>query len=190
MQRFTPVPSIIATLLSLVVAAAPAAEFDARIPMATGTAATYYVPGRLGNLDTAEFMVDTGSGYLTINRTTLDALLEQNLATYLRELAGVMANGTEVKVPVYRVAQFSMGPCLLQDVEAVVFPSTDRQIVGLNVLNRSSPFIFSVNPPELILSHCTGDKQADAGISTLTGLISNRGSKARQRQGYSNISAN
>jgi hypothetical protein len=50
-------------------------------------------------------------------------------------------------------------------VEAVVFPSTSRQILGLNVLNRSAPFIFSVNPPELVLSHCTGKDVAEAEIA-------------------------
>ena len=70
-----------------------------------------------------------------INRPTLDELLERGLATSKRELPGVLADGTEVQVPVYQVAQFSIGPCLLQDVEAAVFPTTQRQILGLNVLN-------------------------------------------------------
>jgi len=50
-------------------------------------------------------------------------------------------------------------------VEAVVLPSTKRRIVGLNVLNRSAPVIFSVNPPELVLSPCTVKELAEAEIS-------------------------
>ena len=72
-----------------------------------------------------------------------------------------------MQVPVYQVAQFSIGPCLLQDVEAAVFPTTQRQILGLNVLNRSAPLIFSVNPPELVLSHCSGEGLAGTVDSTL-----------------------
>lgn len=142
-----------------------AGQFDARVPMSAGTMTTYYVQGRFGNLKATEFLVDTGSGFLSINRTMRDELLQHGLATYQRELPGVLADGTEIEVPVYRVAQFSVGPCLLQDVEAVVFPSTERQILGLNVLNKSAPFIFSVDPPELVLSHCTGEEVAEAEIA-------------------------
>jgi len=60
------------------------------------------------------------------------------------------------------MTQFTLGPYRLQNVEAVVFPSTKRQILVLNVLNRSVPFIFSMNPPELVLSHCTGKGLAEA----------------------------
>jgi predicted aspartyl protease len=148
-------------------AAVIAGKFDARIPMSLGTSTTYYVQGRFGGLEATDFMVDTGSGFLTINKPTLDELLERGLATYKRDLPGVLADGTEIEVPVYQVAQFSIGPCLLQNVEAAVFPSTKRQIIGLNVLNRSAPFIFSVNPPELVLSHCTEEGLAEAEVSSL-----------------------
>ena len=148
-------------------AAVMAGTFDARIPMSVGTSTTYYVQGRFGGLEATDFMVDTGSGFLTISRPTLDTLLEHGLATYKRDLPGVLADGTEVEVAVYQVAQFSIGPCLLRNVEAAVFPSTKRQILGLNVLNRSAPFIFSVNPPELVLSHCTGEDLAKAAVSSV-----------------------
>jgi predicted aspartyl protease len=161
------VPVTLAGFLFVASATVMAGKFDARIPMSVGKATTYYVQGRFGNLKATDFMVDTGSGFLTINKPTLDELLERGLATYKRELPGVLADGTEVKVPVYQVAQFSIGPCLLQDVEAAVFPSTQRQILGLNVLNRSAPFIFSVNPPELVLSHCSGEKLAETVNSSL-----------------------
>ena len=69
---------------------------------------------------------------------------------------------TVLEVPVYQVAHFRIGSCLLENVEAAVFPSTQRQIIGLNVLSRSAPFIFSMNPPELVLSHCSSDGLAKA----------------------------
>jgi predicted aspartyl protease len=167
MKKFVSIPVTLAGFLFMANAAVMAGKFDAKIPMSVGTATTYYVQGRFGNLEATDFMVDTGSGFLTINKPTLDELLERGLATYKRDLPGVMADGTEIEVPVYQVAQFSIGPCLLQNVEAAVFPSTKRQILGLNVLNRSAPFIFSVNPPELVLSHCTEEGLADAEVSSL-----------------------
>ena len=167
MKMLVSIPVALTGFLFVASATVMAGKFDAKIPMSVGTATTYYVQGRFGNLETTEFMVDTGSGFLTINRPTLDELLERGLATYKRNLPGVLADGTAVEVPVYEVAQFSIVPCLLQNVEAAVFPSTKRQILGLNVLNRSAPFIFSVNPPELVLSHCTEDGLAEAEVSSL-----------------------
>ena len=145
--------------------AAAAGQFDARIPMVIGNAATYYVEGRFGGLEATEFLVDTGSGFLAINGPMRDRLLAAGLATYRRDLRGVLADGREMDVPVYRVARFSLGPCTLEDVEAVVLPSTELQILGLNVLNRSAPFIFSVDPPELVLSHCTGPVPANTEVT-------------------------
>jgi len=152
--------------LMLVNATVMAGKFDARIPMSVGSAMTYYVQASLGDLQASEFMVDTGSGYLTISRQTLNQLLDRGLARYKRELPGVLADGSQIEVPVYQVSQFRIGPCLLENVEAAVFPSTQRQIIGLNVLSRSSPFIFSMNPPELVLSHCSGNGLAKAEDSS------------------------
>jgi predicted aspartyl protease len=164
MKNRLSIPASLAALLYGTAVPVVAEQFDARIPMSIGSAATYYVQARFGALDATDFLVDTGSGFLTINRSTVDALVQQGLASFKRDLPGVLADGTEVKVPVYQISQFSIGPCQLRDVEAVVFPATNRQIVGLNVLNRSAPFIFSVNPPELVLSHCTEQGLAEAEV--------------------------
>jgi predicted aspartyl protease len=132
-----------------------AAEFDTRIPMTSGGAATFYVEGQLGNLESSSFMVDTGSGFMTINQDTLDQLYERGLASYERDLIGVLADGSELRVPIYRITRLNLGAnCVLENVEAALFKAK-RQILGLNVLNRAAPFIFSVDPPELVLSHCT-----------------------------------
>jgi hypothetical protein len=167
MWKFMSVVLTRSLLLCMTSAGVLAEPYSAHIPMTMGTATTYYVQGSFGNLEATDFMVDTGSGYLSINTSTLDTLLKQGLATYQRDLPGVLADGTQIEVPVYRVSQFSIGPCKLQDVEAVVFPSTRRQIIGLNVLTRSAPFTFSVDPPELVLSHCSGDDLALAGDTAM-----------------------
>jgi predicted aspartyl protease len=141
-------------ILSLgALSAAGAAEFDTRLPMSNGGAATFYVEGQLGDMETTRFMVDTGSGFMTINQDTLDRLNQSGLASYERDLTGVLADGSELRVPIYRITSLNLGNCVLENVEAALF-KTKRQIIGLNVLNRAAPFIFSVNPPELVLSHC------------------------------------
>jgi predicted aspartyl protease len=144
-----------------------AAEFDSHIPMRDKGAATYYVDGEIHGAGPVDFMVDTGSGYMTINEETL-ALLQQNGgATYLRELSGMLADGTTTTVPVYRIAQVRIGAaCTLRDVEAAVFPGNTRQILGLSALRQAAPFIFSMNPPQLVLSHCTALVAQDADDET------------------------
>jgi hypothetical protein len=92
---------------------------------------------------------------MTINQDTLDQLYERGLASYERDLIGVLADGSELRVPIYRITRLNLGAnCVLENVEAALFKAK-RQILGLNVLNRAAPFIFSVDPPELVLSHCT-----------------------------------
>lgn len=134
--------------------AVTASETAISIPMRQGSATTFYVQGVLGSLDTMDFMVDTGSGYMTINEETLTALQLANQAQYQRELRGVLANGSEIQVPVYRLSHLSLGGCLLNDVEAAVFPGKTRQILGLNALKKAGAFTFSFNPPRLQFSNC------------------------------------
>jgi len=100
-------------------------------------------------------MVDTGSGYLTINEQTLAALQIGNHARYLYDLQAVLADGSEVVVPVYRIRSMSIGGhCHLRDIEAAVFPGVTRQILGLSALRKALPFIFSFEPPRPALSNC------------------------------------
>lgn len=138
-----------------------AGNFDTRIPMRIGNAATFYVHGRVADLAHTEFMVDTGSSITTISQPTLDQLMEKGLANYDRDLSGTLADGSTLTVPVYRVVSLDIGGCVLKDVEAAVF-ATNRQILGLSALNRTAPFIFSVDPPELVLSNCPGPEIAEA----------------------------
>lgn len=133
-----------------------ASDFNTQVPMRNGGAATFYISAQAGDLNEMDFMVDTGSGYMTINEETLDALQRTEQAQFKRMLQGVLANGTEITVPVYQVKHFNIGGgCLLKDVEAAVFPGKTRQIIGLNALKQAGPFIFSFDPPNLILSNCS-----------------------------------
>lgn len=72
-------------------------------------------------------------------------------------MRGRLADGSELEVPVYSIDAISIGDaCWLRDVEAAVFPGNTRPILGLNVLQRAAPFIFSFEPPRPVLSHCDG----------------------------------
>ena len=127
-----------------------------KVPMTLKGSMTFYVSGWIAGTEPTEFMVDTGSSYLTINQVTLDKLKTNGQAVYLRDLIAVLANGDELVMPVYRVPKIVLGSsCELFDLEAVVFPGDTRQILGLNVLRRAAPFMFSVDPPELQLSNCS-----------------------------------
>lgn len=146
---------VIGLMLTLTSYPTLAGNFDTRVPMRTKGAATYYVEGYLKGVGSIEFMVDTGSGYLAINEKALATLKKQDHAHYVRELMGVLANGTELVVPLYSIRELDIGgKCKLKNVEAAVFPGRTRFILGLNALQRAAPFIFSLDPPSLSLSNC------------------------------------
>lgn len=135
--------------------AVSAGEFDTRVEMRVGGAATYYIDGAIEGLGAVEMMVDTGSGYMTINEEMLAELQAQDEARYLKQLRGRLANGDELSVPLYAIDRVNIGGnCWLDNVEAAVFPGKTRAILGLSALQQASPFIFSMDPPSLVLSHC------------------------------------
>jgi predicted aspartyl protease len=146
--------------------AAGADDFQTRVAMTEKSAATFYVPAEISGFGSAELMVDTGSGYMTINEETLAVLRQSGQIRYVKQLHGVLADGTELVVPVYAISALSIGgKCWLHDVEAAVFPGDARQILGLSALRKASPFIFSVDPPLLALSRCTGSSVAASGLA-------------------------
>lgn len=145
---------LVATLTFSAIAT-QASEFEKQIPMKDRGASTYYINGNIKGIGDTEFMVDTGSGYVTINEDSLDVLKQNGQATYVRDLTGIMADGRRRVVPVYRIASITLGTdCSIHDVEAAVFPGKTRYILGLSALQKTSPFIFSMNPPQLTLSNC------------------------------------
>lgn len=151
--------NIIATVSALailgVATAAPAGGLITPVPMTLKGSKTFYVSGWMAGIESTEFMVDTGSSYMTINQVTLARLQDHTQVDYLRDLTGILANGDEIVMPVYRIPKIVLGEsCELIDIEAVVFPGNTRQILGLSVLRKAAPFMFSVDPPELQLSNC------------------------------------
>ncbi len=144
-----------------------AADFDTSIAMTSRGAATYYVPGEIQGVGPVDLMVDTGSGYTTINEETLAMLKEDGRAKYVKDLVGILANGSRMVVKVYRISALNIGgECWLKDVEAAVFPGRTRHILGLSALSKASPFIFSTNPPKLVLSNCMAGPAPNKGETT------------------------
>lgn len=146
-----------------------AEDFGTSIPMQDKGADTFYVQTEIEGLGAVDFMVDTGSGHATINEATLAILMQQESATYVKNLEGILADGSHIVVPVYSIKQMSIGgQCDLKNIEVAVFPGKTRQILGLSALRQASPFIFSINPPELVLSNCSTeimDTGQDSGIT-------------------------
>jgi len=125
------------------------------ISMETNGASTFYVHGEILGMGPVKMMVDTGSGYSTINEVTLHALMQHGNAEYVKDLVGILANGDRMIVKVYTISALNIGSnCWLEDIEVAVFPGKTRQILGLSALKKTSPFTFSVDPPELALSNC------------------------------------
>lgn len=144
-------------------------RFGTRVAMHDRGAATFYVDGYVSGLGPTEMMVDTGSGYLTINEEALQTLFSQGKAEYVKQLRGVLANGNELVVPVYRLDALRLGgECWLRDVHAAVFPGRTRFILGLSALAKAGPFIFEFDPPQLVLSNCGEAPVGEAARSAST----------------------
>jgi len=149
-----------------------ASEFDSTVDMRSKGTTSFYVQGEINGLGAVELMVDTGSGYMTINEEMLTTLQRGDQVRYLKRLSGRLANGNLLEVPVYLIKAVNIGgDCWLKDVEAAVFPGKTRAILGLSALQRAAPFIFSVNPPQLVLSNCEGsyseETTAEAELAAL-----------------------
>jgi clan AA aspartic protease (TIGR02281 family) len=145
----------IAALVFALPITASADRFDHSVPMQQQKSGNYYVHGVLSDGVETDFLVDTGSGYVSLSKNTFSRLERQNGTEYLRDILGAMANGKVVKVPVYRVATLTLGACVLADVEVAVFPGSARDILGLSALRRIEPFAMQLDPPVLMVSDCT-----------------------------------
>lgn len=122
-------------------------------------AKTFYVDTELPGGKQQRFMVDTGSGYPTINERILAELQSIGAARYVKQLKGILANGSEMEIPVYAIDQVKTGNCTLSDVEAAVFPGNSRAILGLEFLRGQGRYVTfdfgnaaTGEPPRLIMS--------------------------------------
>lgn len=146
--------SYLVVLIAMTIGATPTMANDTSVPMRVKSAGTYYVEGEIAGMGAVEFLVDTGSGYTAINTEMLKQLEQTQSATYLKQLVGVMADGSEKVVPVYLIPEIKLGNCVIRDVEAAVFAMTSRPILGMRSLSKVSPFTFSTSPPALMMGSC------------------------------------
>ena len=92
---------------------------------------------------------------MAINEGLLKGLQESGHAHYLRRLATTLADGRRRAIPIYRISGIVIGEaCHLHEVEVAVLPGSTRNILGLSVLRRTTPFTLSMDPPQLSLSGC------------------------------------
>jgi len=125
------------------------------IPMESQGARTFYVQSSIQGCGESMLLVDTGSGHSVINEETLASLMSNGNAEFLKNLQGIMADGSTRIVPLYRISAITLGGgCVIRDVEAAVLPGNARQILGISALQKAAPFGFSFEPPILSLSNC------------------------------------
>lgn len=126
------------------------------MPLVESAAKTLYVTAAIDSLHSTKFMLDTGSGYTTINQQTYEALEKAQRIHFVKKIVGLLADGSHRSVKIWRVESITLnGSCKLQDIEVAVLPGTSRQILGLTALRKAAPFTISVDPPSLSLSNCS-----------------------------------
>ena len=141
--------------LAAIHGAAGATGTTTTVPMVDKGLATFYVEAEITGVGPVDLLVDTGSGYVAINQAALDTLLREERAGYVKDLIGVLADGSELVVPIYSLDSLRIGTeCWLHDVEAAVFPGESRFILGLSALQKAGSFYFDFDPPSLTLSRC------------------------------------
>lgn len=155
-SSFRFLPQLFLLTVSLGFGAAAHAEATS-LPLHTAGSGTLYLDGRLVNAVDTELLLDTGSGYVSLSRETFNRVKGHAGTRYLREIHGVLANGKSVAVPVYAIAELSLGAnCTLYNVEVAVMPNGSRDILGLNALRQLQPLTLQLDPPQLV-ANCSHD---------------------------------
>ncbi len=145
----------LAASYAAVTPAGAADPFGIALPMQQQASGNYYVTGTLSGVVRADFLVDTGSGYVSLSPATFAQLKSLPGTEFQRVIVGSMANGHALKVRVYRVDRLALGEhCVLRDVEVAVMPGASRDILGLSALRRVAPFAMNLETPALLLSGC------------------------------------
>ena len=146
---------MLAFLVSTLSAPASAGDFEFKVPLTRATSGNLYVEGVLNDQVRSSFLVDTGSGLVTINQKLFDELAKTSHVERVGRMAARMANGRLQALDLFRVERFRIGEhCELGAVDVAVMSRDGANILGLNVLVRAAPFAMHVSPPTLALSAC------------------------------------
>jgi len=132
---------------------AEAGEPAAQIAMTQSAGGTLYLNGRTAGV-TAEFLLDTGAGMVTLSESTFAAIRHRPGVQHVRQMGARLANNRVQLMNVYRVEQFAVGSCELGPIEVAVMKG-GRNLLGLSALSAAAPFSIAMSPPSLSLSNCT-----------------------------------
>jgi len=158
MHRIKALKAVLLTILVLLAAGHARAE-GAELALQQASSGNFYVGADFGPVHT-DMLLDTGSGYVSLTPATFRRINRSASAqarpAFSRKITGVLANGRATSVPVYRLPQLRLGECVLQDVEAVVFPGADRDILGLNALSRLQPLTLDLDGGRMLGGACQG----------------------------------
>ena len=137
---------LIGLLTAAPLGTACAEPFGIDVPLEESAASTYYVAGYLPDYGELSLMVDTGSTYTVINSAVFTALEKKNAVRHVKNLSGVMADGSKQRVPIYHVGSLRLGEhCYIKNIEVAVLPGSGRNILGIKTLKNAAPFSFSHN---------------------------------------------
>lgn len=124
-------------------------------PLSRHSGGTLYVDITLKQGISAPFLVDTGSGLVTLNKKTFDELNRINALAPVGEVAARMANGRIHAIKQYRLESLRIGNrCELGPIDVAVMPNGSN-ILSINALLRAAPMTLSVDT--LTLSGCRTD---------------------------------
>jgi len=147
--------SIPALLLALTLSPALSAADSHTIELSHKGSGTLYVQTTLDENTQSSWLVDTGSDYSVMDRASLESLLTQGRARYVKQLRGKMADGSERTLPLFMVDSLELGNgCTVENVKVAVLPNSTRSIMGLSALRQLAPFSVSFDPPQLTVSGC------------------------------------
>jgi predicted aspartyl protease len=156
-------PLVLLGLLGTTALADPFTDF---VPMQQRASGNYYVAATLPDGRQTDFMVDTGSGYVSLSPEAFAPLKSASGTVFLRYILGSMANGGTLKVPLYRIPTLQLSPrCMLRDVEVTVMPGSSRNILGLSALRQVAPFALDLQAARLMLSGCEPAEPASGAAS-------------------------
>lgn len=146
---------ILLLILSFSFNAAVFANQTHSLPLLVSASRTFYVEATLGDLNSSKFMLDTGSGYTTINQASFESLQKQHKIRFVKKVTGVLADGSQRTVEIWEVESLTLnGECTLKNIQVAFMPGTQRQILGLTTLAKAAPFTVSIDPPSLTVSNC------------------------------------
>lgn len=152
------------TLSMLATEQAAAEDFGYRIPLAQQSSGALYIEGQVNDSVSADFLLDTGSGMVTVGRDLFSQIKRSGPVEKVGRVAARLANGRLQPVDLYLVQRFRLGEhCEIGPLEVAVMPGKGRNILGMSALSRAAPFAVHMAPPSLAISSCDiGAALADA----------------------------